>query len=313
MVAFDREKYFVESIESVLRAKGSEGYILLVAIDGQQSGAPNVGWERIVQYAEGLAELCSQKLLPMRDIKISVAHRNLGVWKNKKRAVAWGFEYTDFLIVLEDDITLDVDALRWFEFQSQAGMHPEHARWAVTTCWSNLFPAHEDLSVKCQDILAVKHLKLLDKYIERPWGTPWGWAIWQKTWHMFGEEWTGNDQHLGWLIRNHSMVETLPVVARCNNIGSEGVNKRGLFAGHIQRRSLTSGMFPTALQCHYQPLSRSYSKEISEAQTYNEINRILRSGMEFSKRYNQTTDLSKVGEILVKYAEDNFATRTMSC
>lgn len=312
MVAFDRDKYFKKSIECFFKARGSEGYLLLVAIDGQNQD-PNLGWKRVVRHAEDLAALSSREMLPVKEIKVSVSGKNLGVWKNKKRAVAWGFEYTDFLIVLEDDIILDFDALKWFEFQGQAGTLSENSRWAVTTCWSNLFPADDDPLVISQDILSVKLLQLLETYIERPWATPWGWAIWRRTWEMFGPEWTGQDQHLGWLVRNHSMVETLPVVARCNNIGAEGVNKRGMFEGHIQGRSLTSGIFPNALMCHYRPLSTLYRNQITETIAYNEINKILRSGMVVSKKFDNITDLERVGDMLLEYAIDKLANHSVSC
>jgi hypothetical protein len=82
-----------------------------------------------------------------------------------------------------------------------------------------------DLPTHLLDLGLVEELGLLDAYHSHNWHTPWGWATWRSVWDRLQlKNWSGNAIHLGRIIREKQMYEFLPLVSRCDNIGSHGVN-----------------------------------------------------------------------------------------
>lgn len=89
------------------------------------------------------------------------------------------------------------------------------------------------------------------------WAQPWGWATWRRTWDAVGADWSGQDIKLARAIQAQGWFETMPLVARCNNIGSVGAHKKGKGVGHIHQRSVTSASFGNLAACRYRELPRS--------------------------------------------------------
>lgn len=103
-------------------------------------------------------------------VHVNASAANLGLWANKKRAVAAAFELSDFVVVLEDDVTLERDGLRWFEWHVTSGLIFSQPNLALATCWSASFP-YWPAAVEGRDALAVRELGLLDKYwVRKGWG-----------------------------------------------------------------------------------------------------------------------------------------------
>jgi hypothetical protein len=263
IVAFDRFHYFRHVINQLLEAWGSEDYVVAIWIDGapkKEASFSREGWEQIVAYSQQLQWLSRDASVGFRDVLVDVAPTNLGVWANKKRGVAGAMQLTDFAVVLEDDIVLSRDALRWFEWHVTSGLIFERPDIAIATCWSTSFP-HSPGAVEAHDLLLARQLGLLDKYWVDAWAQPWGWALWRRTWDELGmnSSWNGQDFQLGQALKARGRFETMPLVARCNNIGSVGQNKKGELAGHVHQRAITSEQLPaTDLdQCWYSELERA--------------------------------------------------------
>ena len=222
-----------------------------------------------------------------------------GVWANKKRGVAAGFAISDFVVVLEDDIVLAPDALRWFEWHVTSGLIFDRPEIALSTCWSGSFPHDPDAAVEGHDWLVAHHLGLLDKYTARSWATPWGWAAWRRTWDAVGANWTGRDVNIAKAVQARGWLETMPVVARCNNIGSFGAHKKGETVGHIHRRAITSASFSGTERCRYTEL-RNRSDDGSGPAAREDINRWVRNGI-FRDRRMMSYSLPDLRALLNRY------------
>lgn len=303
IIAFDRFEYFRRVVDGLRQAWGSHEYIVTITIDGPPSadgqgsggGQPGSkkaggkkgggkkgsksssdsfnreGWEAIVAYAHHLQWLAAEGRGSFKEVIVNASEANLGVWPNKKRAVAGAMELSDFVVVLEDDIVLERDALRWFEWHVTSGLIFDRPEIAVATCWSSSFPYHST-AVEGHDLLVVREMGLLDKFWVDHWAQPWGWATWRRTWDAVGAGWSGQDIKLARAIQAQGWFETMPLVSRCNNIGSVGFHKKGAGVGHIHQRALTSASFPNLDRCAYRELPRAnYTSHLGQEPLYTDV------------------------------------------
>lgn len=302
------------------------------------------GWADTVAYSEQLAWL-AERGHGFAAVHVHASPTNLGLWANKKRAVAAAFQLSDFVVVLEDDVTLERDALRWFEWHVTSGLIFAQPDLALATCWSASFP-YWPAAVEGRDALAVRELGLLDKYwvsgpgrawvhgcsawsktanevgesglalahhclhdsasfasghtgllSHRPcspclpqsdhWAVPWGWATWRRTWDALGANWTGQDADLGQAVLSRGWLENIPLVARCNNIGSVGAHRAGQVDMHIHQRALTSGSFTGLAACRYHDMRRANT---SLHTTFEPLYGMVRQGIEGDARATAWSD-----------------------
>ena len=281
VVAYDRYEYFSKAFDAFLAARGSEKYDVIVFVDGETGRKPGdafngEGWLAIQKHAENAAFLASRGSLSVRSVTLDVAPSNLGVWKNKKRAVATAMERAEFAIVLEDDVVVAPDAIEWLEFPMASGLAKD-PRVATATCWSASFPATADPTLKAFDRLAVEALGMREGYYENPWTTPWGWSVWRSTWAKVGPEWTGQDSDFARLVREAGMVELMPQLARCDNVGAHGSTMRGGAGDPVHARALTSGAFTGPAE--FRP-ARSKRSPPGDVVDYERIYSLVRHGIE---------------------------------
>ena len=278
IIAFDRFEYFRQVIDALRRAWGAREYVVTIWIDGapeaDSSGFDRRGWQDIVAYSQQLQWLARNASFGFQDVRVDVAPANLGVWANKKRGVAGAMSLSDFAVILEDDIVVERDALRWFEWHVTSGLIFARPDIALATCWSTSFPYHRG-AVEGHDLLMAQRLGMLDKYWLYSWAQPWGWALWRRTWDALGDEWNGRDKKLGRQIQERGWLGTMPLVARCNNIGSMGAHKKGITEGHVHRRAVTSGSFAHLERCRYTELRRSnYTSPLLYEEMYTGLVRV---------------------------------------
>ena len=295
IIAWNRYAYFRQVVTALRRAWGSSEYLLSIFIDGRvQREADDTwdeaGWWSVVQLSQQLQELAAVGQGGFREVHVNVSKTRIGVWPNKLRAVAYAFTLSDYVVVLEDDILLNPDALRWFEWHVTSGLIFRRPEIGLSTCWSGAFP-FDPTNVEAHDITAVNSLGLLDKFMIQNWATPWGWAMWRRTWDKVGGNWTGQDSNLGQMIERLHWLETLPLVARCNNIGSFGANRHGATVGHVHERATTSADFSTVGHCEYKEYKRA-----DRGKTLESLFRNLRMGILLDHKFENTT--------LEKYRED---------
>ena len=321
VIAFDRFEYFRQVIQALRRAEGASRYTLTITIDGPPadaaaagrngsasdgssdsgdsgSGFNREGWANIVAYSHQLQWLARNagggsgpgSSGGFREVLVNASATNLGLWPNKKRAVDGALALSDFAVILEDDIVLAPDALRWFEWHVTSGLVFRRPQLATATCWAAAFPADLGAAVEGPDLLAANALGLLDKFYFNSWASPWGWATWRRTWDAVGGNWTGQDLDLARRVVAQGWGESMPLVARCNNIGSVGVHKRGAGVGHIQARSITSAAFPAhrLQRCAYAELPRANLSATLPLHT-EEVHRFVRQGIFPDRRFANTS------------------------
>lgn len=261
VVAFDRFHYFEQCVSALRRARGSDKYFIIINIDGAPVDLESYnadGRTKIVSYSRRLQMLAQQGsgYSGFADVLVEESDVTLGVWANKKRAIANGFKLSDFVIIVEDDIVLAQDALLWFEWHVTSGFIFQRPEVAISTCFALMFPYHPNRLVESYDILAVHTLGLLSKHFVNQMHHPWGWAMWRHTWDVIADKWTGQDIDLMRLMIENGWFESQPMVARCNNIGAFGVQRRGPNDGTIHQRLVTSSDFHNIDSCLYSEMVR---------------------------------------------------------
>lgn len=131
----------------------------------------------------------------------------LGSTTNTHQALRAGFKQAEFVIIVEDDILLAPDALRWFEF-----------------CRSKFRHDRSIFSAGGYNRREVPR-ELYSAYYRTQWFTPWGWGTWKDRFEEMSRGWGFNaDVSWDWIV-NHKLrgqrCEIVPHLARTQNIGGE--------------------------------------------------------------------------------------------
>jgi hypothetical protein len=117
IVAFDRIKYFSRVIQALAAADGANEYTLLISIDGYNKTdfegfkyLPNFEkYTNLIEIAKKYQENVELTGFPFKHVEVRIASENLGYAKNKRQALQWGFEKSDYVIFIEDDIVVAPD------------------------------------------------------------------------------------------------------------------------------------------------------------------------------------------------------------
>lgn len=286
-VAFDRYEYFEKSFKAFSRCFGSENYDVAVFLDGAPNSTErtfdDIGRKKIRDYVKNSEWLSSRGLSVFRSVRLEESDENVGVWKNKKRAVEKSMETHEFAIVIEDDVVMSRDAIRWLEFPLTSGTYENRKDVAIATCWSTSFPKTNDSKLAAFDRLSVDALDMRYSYYENQWATPWGWSVWRETWKTFGKEWSGQDLDLSRLFGELGFVELMPLVSRCDNVGIIGNTMRSDDRGTVHARELTSDDFDVSYDV---PFERAIStrKDVKSIVDSEKIYSIVRHGIEKDER-----------------------------
>lgn len=139
---------------------------------------------------------------------LTVNPSKLGCTKNIHQALKAGFDQDDFVILIEDDILLSKDALRYFE---HCNTNYKNDANVFTVCGYT------------KNIPKEKSHHVIKKV---PWFTPWGWATWTNRWEEIDAVISKpNEQRLSWdIITNHSRknrTQIEPLLSRTQNIGAK--------------------------------------------------------------------------------------------
>jgi hypothetical protein len=275
IVAFDRVRYLSQSLSALAATNGAIDYTILISIDGfdqpahpiqptestepDLSSPPFEGFnyspsyhrhQSVINLVKQYQETVQLSHFPFQEMKIRLAKTNLGYRENKRQALEWGFDHSDYVIFLEDDIILSSDALQWFESHVTSQRIFTIPNLALVTCFGYSFPAtlKENAAPERHllDTALVHELGLLDIYHPHSWHTPWGWSTWRSVWDTLQlKNWSGNAIDLGENIKNQGLHEITPLVPRCDNIGLQGVNMAKDSKSPIHARLTLSSHFPT--------------------------------------------------------------------
>jgi hypothetical protein len=151
--------------------------------------------------------------------ELVVNDRLLGLWENKHKALSLGFNESDYVIHLEDDILLSQDGLRMFEF-----CYPlkDEKRFFTVSAYNN----PKDDSHLNEDAKR--------KVDERAAYHPWGWAIWLDRWKELKENWSGQDTELSNKYRG-ARLEAYPILSRIQNVG----HLKGEYSSSLTKKDIT--------------------------------------------------------------------------
>lgn len=132
--------------------------------------------------------------------------KRLGLGSNTFQALKRGFNVSDYVIHLEDDVVPGPDALAFFEFCNE--------RYGKDTGVMDVCAWNRKKIADPAEIFVVER---------RSWFVPWGWATWANRWSemarkwRFADDWDSNMVHI---IRG-GRVEVYPRLSRVDNIGAE--------------------------------------------------------------------------------------------
>jgi glycosyltransferase involved in cell wall biosynthesis len=211
VIAYKRPAYLKQVLHSLAAASGIEKHTVLFSIEPSDTG--------VIDMARGFTAA-----------KRSIVHVNeqvQGCYPNIQQALARGFEYGDFVVVVEDDIVLSRDALLWFEHARST--YSEDKRVFTVS-------AYGDSSHTASDGVPAEYAGTIGR---RQHFTPWGWGTWRDRYEEMAGDYRGWDAQMNFGVRmisnvsgtirqrwhsglRRDRVEVFPVLSRSNNIGSEG-------------------------------------------------------------------------------------------
>lgn len=208
MCMWRRPKYSAEVLKAMLKCEGIEKYRILVHLDGPVQA--KMMW--LIQRF--------QHRFPR--IEAVVNEQHIGCNENTRQALAHGFELSDYVIHIEDDVLPAPDALRFLEW---ARTQPRDDNLYQATMWRHpegwidrlggTKPPGNDGKAKLSNGLWI-----------------WGWATWKDRWEVIKSCWTASGDFDGagysaswdtWLCDHlpHPVVNIAPLTSRSVNIGLE--------------------------------------------------------------------------------------------
>lgn len=196
--AFSRPHYLLETLMALGRCHGIEDETVRILIDpGGDLGVPGV----IDRWAANVP--CP--------VEVREQHQHVGCNANTRDAMVWGFEDADYVILVEDDVTVMPDALRYFEWaRVNRGTDLPVRLWAV--CTLSFVPYGDDPG----------GVVLADNF------EPWAWATWEDRFEQMLVAWPDRDHpsHPSWDIVVDGVRGVRPCVfpelSRAQNVGVYG-------------------------------------------------------------------------------------------
>jgi len=196
MPVYNRPDYTRQVIEGIKKCYNHENYTILIFAE---PGCPKT--IETIKDIDGL------------NIELSINENRLGMPMNTYQCFSKGFELSDYVIYLEDDVVPSKDALLLLEWVNTEYKNNESIFNA--TCYSKI-PYNEN------DYYKVNRLK---------WFTSWGCSLWKDRWeNLVVPIWKPNKLHDCWSQffqeARGERDEIMPIVSRAQNIGLEnGVHR----------------------------------------------------------------------------------------
>jgi hypothetical protein len=209
-LCFWRRPQYAEHVLNSLKAcAGIKDYHLVIHLDGPQMTS--------------MKKLCENIRMAPREIIQS--KKNIGCNQSTRTVLERGFQHSDYVIHVEEDVILAPDALLYFEWARQFGSDKNLftiGAWRHRSGWlegDGPFPVDQ---------------KIQTKVVRSPFFHCWGWATWKDRWADMKAHWTTKDDlTLSWdtALTQHrhktGRHELLPLVSRALNIGAEKGVHRG--------------------------------------------------------------------------------------
>lgn len=191
MSLYRRLDYTQQVLEALSKCDGIDEYQVFIHCEP--------GYPRVVEAARMSA-------IPNKEIVVN--HKQLGCTLNINTALHHGFEHSDYVIHVEDDILFAKDALRYFEWANQ--------KFKYDPFVFTVGGYHKEV---------VSPDKFYTYRRER-WFTPWGWATWRDRYEFINHIISLNStETMSWdEITNKcargDRVQVIPLLSRTQNIGA---------------------------------------------------------------------------------------------
>jgi hypothetical protein len=157
LIAWRRPDHLRQVITAIKKVKPLKIY---AAVDGPRIG---LEFDEERQLVEQTKEVIRNEI--DWDCKVTTLFReeNLGCAKGVSNAITWFFEHVEEGIILEDDIVISENGLKFFEWGLNKYRHKEHI-WMISA-WN----PYNTLGIS-----------LIQSYFYC-----WGWATWKRTWNQY--------------------------------------------------------------------------------------------------------------------------------
>ena len=200
---WNRPGYLRKTLDALSKCLEIENYTLLVSAEP--------GCQEVLNMI---------KNIKFMKVDLHINSKCLGLCDNTKASVTRGFSRSDHVIVIEDDIILGKDALRYLEWGLETYKSDKHI-WSIGC--DNLYRS------KSKAIAAGNKLRD-DVFFRRKHFSCWGWAMWQDRFQKLIKQWPSKKP--SWAIysnqarRSYDMFEIYPEVSRSIQIGETGVHMK---------------------------------------------------------------------------------------
>jgi hypothetical protein len=188
---YKRPYYSKAWVEHVARCIGLEDWYVFIHVEPDN---------------QEVKEIALDAALPNKVVCLN--KYNLGCNRNTHDALQHGFEVSDFVVSVEEDIMLSPDALRYFQWCSET-YRDDRDIYTVS--------AYSRRVVAPENYFRLERTK---------WFTGWAWGTWRDRWKEMSGRWTQResqfvqswDWHVNGVRNNRSQI--VPFLARCHNVGS---------------------------------------------------------------------------------------------
>jgi hypothetical protein len=209
VIAYQRPQYFRNLLEALSKCHGIEKYTVLFCLEPSESG--------VIELA--------QNFDAAKEVIVQVNPKRLGFNQNIRQGVETGFQYGDFVILLEEDLILAPDALVWFE-DAREKYQDDPSVFTVSAYSDNCHHPKERVPPYLHFATG-----------RREHFTPWAWGTWRDRFAEINRTYIGWDMqmnfhappparyghvHMGKPGLRRDRHEVFPLLSRVNNIGVEG-------------------------------------------------------------------------------------------
>lgn len=211
LTCWRRPEYLRRCLDALARCEGIGEYQCFIAMDRSEHNTI-MAWD-----AGAWAVRHADNAFLLR------ADEHAGCNRTTKSALGYGFNVSDRIIHLEEDVIVSPDALRYCEWALDK-YESDKSVFSVGMFNRNNDP--HDLDGFDSD--GIEHTILAESIVRRnPRFSCWGWATWRDRWQGMEAGWpTQGDQELSWDVAMDKLrgdrVEIVPEVSRSINIGKEG-------------------------------------------------------------------------------------------
>ena len=256
--AFNKADSILRTLDSIARARGSNGYDLFILQDGcsgsEQTEKYRAAWAETIQ---ALKSWISKNRDHFASVRFETSEQNNGPYQTAERLITWALETSKSVIFSEDDVIFECDAMEWFE---RTLAHPMFLRpnvWAIAG-ESRFFDSYRHIPSNADVHRALEVAltqNLVEQFVYLEFLPSSCFATTRDKWAEFGDT-------RGTIRGDRAVVDRClaegkvcfwPVIARCRDAGMHhplgySVRWKGLHHAAFKNSYVVSGMLKSATE-----------------------------------------------------------------